>query len=59
MSIRIASSEVSLINKNAGIKVAEYRDLIAGNRRLAMLLLDYFEKIKVVENQDNVRFLKS
>ena len=40
-----------------GISLAQYRDLIHGNRRNAMILLDFFEHEKIVYNLNNVRFL--
>lgn len=40
-----------------GIKVAEYRDLIGTNRKVAMIVLEVFDKEKIVVRKDDVRFL--
>jgi selenocysteine-specific elongation factor len=45
-------------NSEKGINVADFRDLINTNRKVAIILLDYFEKINVVINRNLVRFLK-
>ena len=44
-------------NKNEGIKVSEFRDLINSNRKISMLLLEVFDKEKIVVRRDDVRFL--
>ncbi|MCD4818539.1 MAG: selenocysteine-specific translation elongation factor [Candidatus Cloacimonetes bacterium] len=45
-------------NSQEGIVLKDYRDLIGVNRKVAMLLLDYFEKQKVVYSRENIRFLR-
>ena len=44
-------------NNNQGIKVSEFRDLIDGNRKLAILLFKYFENEKLVVRKEDRRFL--
>lgn len=41
-----------------GIKAADYRDLIGTNRKNAVILLELFDKEKIVIRKDDVRFLK-
>jgi selenocysteine-specific elongation factor len=44
------------INKE-GITVAEFRDIIESNRKMALLLFEYFEKQKIVRRIDDKRVL--
>lgn len=45
------------INKNGSITVAEYRDILDTNRRVAMGLLEYFDQIKITKRDGDTRSL--
>jgi len=45
------------INKNGHITVAEYRDLLNTNRKVALALLEYFDMIKLTRREGNQRKL--
>lgn len=40
-----------------GIKAAQYRDLIGANRKIAVILLEIFDKERIVYRKDDVRYL--
>lgn len=46
------------VHPEDGIKAAEYRDLIGTNRKNAVILLEIFDKEKIVYRKEDVRFLK-
>lgn len=45
------------INKNGQITVAEYRDLLNTNRKVALALLEYFDSLKITRREGNMRKL--
>jgi len=45
------------INKNGQITVAEYRDLLNTNRKVALGLLEYFDALKITRREGNMRKL--
>lgn len=47
----------SLINNESGITVAEFRDLIGGNRKICLALLTLFDNERTTIRKDNYRFL--
>ncbi|QQY80444.1 selenocysteine-specific elongation factor [Keratinibaculum paraultunense] len=44
------------IEKNGSITVAEYRDELNTNRKVALSLLEYFDQIKITKREGNRRF---
>ncbi len=48
---------VNFIEKNGGITVAEYRDLLNTNRKHAIGMLEYFDQIKVTKRDGEKRLL--
>ncbi|WP_422486293.1 selenocysteine-specific translation elongation factor [Gudongella sp. DL1XJH-153] len=48
---------VNFIEKNGGISVAEYRDLLNTNRKNAIGMLEYFDQIKVTKRDGEKRIL--
>ena len=45
------------INKNGHITVAEYRDILNTNRKVALALLEYFDSLKITRREGNIRKL--
>jgi len=45
------------INKNGQITVADYRDLLNTNRKVALGLLEYFDALKITRREGNMRKL--
>lgn len=59
---KLAESRTILVNylklhKEEGIKVSDFRDLLGCNRKIAMLILEIFDKEKLVIRREDVRFL--
>jgi len=48
---------VDFINKNGKITAADYRDLLNTNRKNAIIMLEYFDSIKVTRRNGNDRVL--
>ena len=48
---------IEFIEINNKITAAEYRDLLGTNRKNAILLLEYFDKIRVTKRNANDRIL--
>ncbi len=46
-----------LQNHPEGIRVSEYRDVLEINRKVAVILLEHFDKEKIVIRQDDIRLL--
>ena len=46
-----------LSNENKGISVAEFRDLVSGNRKSALLMLSIFDNEKLLRREGDLRFL--
>lgn len=45
------------LNKNSSITIGEYRDLLNTNRKVAIALLEYFDKIKITKRVGDVRII--
>lgn len=45
------------IHKNESIKLADYRDLLDTNRKLAIGLLEYFDRLKITKRDGDSRYL--
>jgi selenocysteine-specific elongation factor len=45
------------INKNGSITVAEYRDMLKTNRKVALGLLEYFDQLKITKRDGDKRIL--
>lgn len=61
-NVRLCDARKRLIDyltqhKEEGIKAAEYRDLLGVNRKVAIILLEIFDKEKIVYRKEDVRFL--
>ena len=48
---------VEFINKNASISVAEFRDLLNTNRKIALALLESFDGQGITKREENKRIL--
>lgn len=48
---------VNHIKKNGNISISEYRDLLKSSRKNTLLLMDYFDSIKLTKRVDDVRVL--
>ena len=46
-----------LVNRHEGIKVSEFRDLINGNRKICLLLLNIYDREGVTVRKDDVRLI--
>ncbi|MDD4727088.1 MAG: SelB C-terminal domain-containing protein, partial [Tissierellia bacterium] len=51
------SELISFINKNGSITVAEFRDLLGTNRKIALALLESFDQKRITKREDNKRIL--
>jgi selenocysteine-specific elongation factor len=47
----------SLLNNNVGITVAQFRDLVKGNRKICLLLLAQYDREGIVLREGDLRFL--
>lgn len=50
---------INFINENGSIRVAEFRDLLATNRKIALALLESFDQQGITKREDNIRTLTS
>ena len=48
---------VNYINENGGITVAEYRDILDNNRKVALGLLEYFDQMKITKRDGDTRII--
>jgi selenocysteine-specific elongation factor len=48
---------IKYINANGKITAAEYRDLLSTNRKNSIILLEYFDLLRVTRRSDNYRIL--
>ena len=48
---------IDYLNKNSSITVAEYRDVLNTNRKVALGLLEYFDQEKITKRDGDIRRL--